>query len=138
MRKTRIADTLTERELLGRQNNRQIGDEKEAFVCEWMEKRGYAIVERNFRCRSGEIDIVAREDGYLVFIEVKYRHGTECGDPSEAVDRRKQQTISRVALFYMLRHGYTEDTPVRFDVVTVSGGDEVEIVLYRNAFEYCG
>ena len=121
-----------------RQNNRQIGDKKEEFVCEWLETQGYRIVERNFRCRSGEIDIVAREGAYLVFIEVKYRRGAECGDPSEAVDRRKQQTISRVALFYLLWHGYAEHTPVRFDVVSVSGTDTVEVKLYRNAFEYCG
>lgn len=121
-----------------RQNNRQIGDKKEKFVCEWLETQGYRIVERNFRCRSGEIDIVAREGAYLVFIEVKYRRGAECGDPSEAVDRRKQQTISRVALFYLLRHGYAENTPVRFDVVSVSGGSDMEVHLFRNAFEYCG
>ncbi len=121
-----------------RQNNRRIGDEKEVFVCEWLEKQGYRIVERNFRCRSGEIDIVAREGGYLVFIEVKYRRGAACGDPSEAVDHRKQQTISRVALFYLLRHGYAENTPVRFDVVSVSGGSDMEVHLCRNAFEYCG
>ena len=124
--------------ILRRRNNRQIGDEKEAFVCEWLEKQGYRIVERNFRCRSGEVDIVARENRYLVFIEVKYRKGAECGDPSEAVDYRKQQTISRVASFYLLRHGYTESTPVRFDVVSVSGTDKVGVMLYRNAFEYCG
>lgn len=121
-----------------RQNNRRIGDEKELFVCEWLEKQGYHIVERNFRCRSGEIDIVAREGAYLVFIEVKYRRGEVCGDPSEAVDHRKQQTISRVALFYLLRHGYAEHTPVRFDVVSVSGASDMEVHLCRSAFEYCG
>ena len=61
--------------ILRRQNNRQIGDKKEEFVCEWLGTQGYRIVERNFRCRSGEIDIVAREGAYLVFIEVKYRRG---------------------------------------------------------------
>ena len=121
-----------------KQNNRKIGAEKEAFVCKWLEKQGYSIVERNFRCRSGEVDIVARENRYLVFIEVKYRRGTKCGDPSEAVDYRKQQTISKVASFYLLRHGYTENIPVRFDVVSVSGTDTVGVMLYRNAFEYCG
>ena len=63
---------------------------------------------------------MAREGAYLVFIEAKYRRGAVCGDPSEAVDHRKQQTISRVALFYLLCHGYAEHTPVRFDVVAVS------------------
>ena len=121
-----------------RQNNRKIGDEKERFVCEWLERQGYRILERNFRCRIGEIDIVAREGGYLVFLEVKYRGGAGCGDPSEAVDWRKQRTISRVALFYLLRYGYGTDTPVRFDVVTASGENYFNIALIRNAFEFCG
>lgn len=118
-------------------NKRQIGADKEAFVCEWLERHGYRIVERNFRCRNGEIDIVAREGGYLVFIEVKYRsHGTN-GLPEEAVDARKQRVISRVALYYLCRYGYGESTPVRFDVVAVSGDTNDSVTLYQNAFEFC-
>ncbi len=119
-----------------KQNNRKIGDEKERFVCEWLEKEGYSILERNFRCRIGEIDIVAREGTYLVFLEVKYRSGISCGDPFEAVGYRKMRTISRVALFYLIRHGYTMDVPIRFDVVAVSGEKELQVTLCRNAFEY--
>ena len=118
-------------------NKRQIGADKEAFVCEWLERHGYRILERNFRCRNGEIDIVAREGGYLVFIEVKYRsHGTN-GLPEEAVDVRKQRVISRVALYYLCRHGYGESTPVRFDVAAVSGVTNDSVTLYQNAFEFC-
>ena len=118
-------------------NKRQIGADKEAFVCEWLERHGYRILERNFRCRNGEIDIVAREGGYLVFIEVKYRsHGTN-GLPEEAVDARKQRVISRVALYYLCRYGYGASTPVRFDVVAVSGDTNDSVTLYQNAFEFC-
>ena len=119
-------------------NRRQIGADKEAFVCKWLEQNGYQIVDRNFRCRTGEIDIVAREGGYLVFIEVKYRsHGTS-GLPEEAVDVRKQRVISRVALYYLRRFGYGETTPVRFDVVAVFKEDDLSVALYQNAFEFCG
>ena len=116
-------------------NRRRIGAEKERLVCEWLEKKGYQILERNFRCRMGEIDIVAREGGYLAFIEVKYRGDVSCGLPEEAVDRRKQKAISQTALFYLRRYRYAETTPVRFDVAAVSDG---AAVLYKNAFDFVG
>ena len=119
-------------------NKRQIGAEKEACVCEWLERNGYKILERNFRCRSGEIDIVAREGGYLVFLEVKYRSHQAQGLPEEAVDLRKQRIISRVALYYLRRYGYGESTPVRFDVVAGVGEDTFSVSLYQNAFDFCG
>ena len=119
-------------------NKRQIGADKESFVCEWLEGRGYKIVERNFRCRNGEIDIVAREGGYLVFLEVKYRSHDMNGLPEEAVDVRKQRVISRVALYYLCRYGYGESTPVRFDVVAVFGEKNFSVALYQNAFDFCG
>ena len=119
-------------------NKRQIGADKEAFVCEWLEKNGYQILARNFRCRIGEIDIVAREGGYLVFLEVKYRKQGGNGLPEEAVDWRKQRVISRVALYYLRRFGYGEATPVRFDVVALFGEQEFSVSLYQNAFEFCG
>lgn len=119
-------------------NKRQIGADKEAFVCEWLEAHGYIILERNFRCRNGEIDIVAREGGYLVFIEVKYRSRGASGLPEEAVDVRKQRVISRVALYYLRRFGYGETTPVRFDVAAVLGEKDLSVTLYQNAFDFCG
>ena len=119
-------------------NKRKIGADKEAFVCEWLERHGYKVLERNFRCRSGEIDIVARESGYLVFIEVKYRSRDTNGLPQEAVDARKQRVNSRVALYYLYRFGYGESTPVRFDVVALFGEKDFSVTLYQNAFEFCG
>lgn len=100
-----------------------------------MEKQGLFIKERNFRCRSGEIDLIAGDGRYLVFVEVKYRHSGENGWASAAVDRRKQRAVSRAAEFYLVRHGYREDTPCRFDVVAIDG-DRMEWI--PNAFDYCG
>lgn len=79
----------------------------------------------------GEIDIIAKDHGYLVFIEVKYRRDKSCGHPAEAVTPRKQRTISKVASYYLLTHGCGMDTPCRFDVAAVSG-DGVELI--KNAF----
>ena len=102
-----------------------------------MEQQGYEILEYNYRCRMGEIDIVARQGGYLVFVEVKNRRDGQTGDPLEAVDRAKQRRISRTAQYYCLTHGYGETPPCRFDVAAVLGTDG-EVRLVRNAFEFQG
>ena len=116
------------------QNRRQIGTEEEALAAEFLEGRGYRIVERNFRCRLGEIDLIARDGSVLVFIEVKYRKTGAYGDPAEAVDARKQARILRTARYYMTRYHISEDTPCRFDVVAVLGSN---VRLIRDAF-WCG
>ena len=67
-----------------------------------LKKKGYRILEANFRCRFGEIDLIARDGAYLVFIEVKYRSSLKDGDSLEAVNRRKQRKIIRVAEYYPL------------------------------------
>jgi putative endonuclease len=116
-------------------NKRAVGTAYEKRVGAYLKTQGYEILEYNFRCRSGEIDIVARDGKYLVFVEVKYRRTSSSGNPLEAVDHRKQRTISRTALFYLLKHGYNDTTPCRFDVASVLG-EEIEII--KNAFEFCG
>ena len=118
-------------------NKRQIGAGKELLVCEYLKKQGYEILEQNYRNRSGEIDIIARDKEYLVFIEVKYRSRGKCGNPAEAVDMRKQRVISKVALYYCMSKGLGLDIPMRFDVVAVKEeGTAEEIELLKNAFEY--
>lgn len=89
---------------------------------------------RNFRRRQGEIDIIARDRDYLVFIEVKYRRDEHEGDPAEAVDAASQARILRTARYYMTRYHISEDTPCRFDVVAVLGSN---VRLIRDAF-WCG
>lgn len=116
-------------------NKRELGETQEQRVADWMRQRGYTIVTNNFSCRFGEIDLIARKDEYLVFVEVKYRSNLKFGAPCEAVDFRKQKKISNVAAYYLKRYGYPADQSCRFDVVQVSPD---EIVLLENAFLYCG
>lgn len=113
-------------------NKREVGLRYEQKAAEFLEKQGYVIVEKNFRCRLGEIDLVGRSDGYLCFIEVKYRSGSEHGFPSEAVDYRKRKRIVRTALTYMHFNKLPVDTPCRFDIVVILND---EYSLIKNAFE---
>lgn len=114
-------------------NKRKIGNEYEDRAAKFLEHMGYEILERNFFCRQGEIDIIAREGGYLVFVEVKYRKNTGCGEPQEAVHPLKQYRIGRAALYYLVRNGFSAEYPCRFDVAAVAGN---KIRIYRNAFPY--
>ena len=116
-------------------NKRALGTAYEKRAGEYLEEKGYQILSYNFRCRFGEIDLIARDDPYLVFVEVKYRANGASGMPLEAVDRKKQRIISNVASYYCMTHGVREDMPVRFDVVAIMGE---EITHLRNAFEYQG
>lgn len=113
-----------------KQNNRKIGRNYEIAAAYYLEQSGYEILECNYRCKSGEIDLIAREGEYLVFCEVKYRKYGDKGNPFEAVNRKKQRTIIRCAQWYMLEHNL-KDIPCRFDVIGISGK---EIYLLRNAF----
>lgn len=96
-----------------------------------MADQGYVILEKNYRCRTGEIDLIAKEGGYLVFIEVKFRSSAKSGDPAEAVDVKKIRRITGAARYYLLTHGYGEATPCRFDVVAILCG---EVRLIKDAF----
>lgn len=115
-------------------NKRKIGTAYELRAAAYLKKNGYRILELNFRCRQGEIDLIARDGTYLVFIEVKYRSSLKDGDPLEAVDRRKQKKIIRVAEYYLCMHPEKADLPCRFDVIGIEGK---QIRLIRNAFD-CG
>ena len=116
-------------------NKRKIGANYEKLAGDYLVGQGYEILEYNFRCRMGEIDIVAKDGAYLVFVEVKYRSSSRTGNPLEAVDAGKQRIISKVAAYYCLTHGCGESQPCRFDVVAICGE---EYTLIKNAFEYAG
>jgi putative endonuclease len=96
-----------------------LGSYGEDVACEELEKRGYAIVTRRYRTEHGELDIIARHDRYLVFVEVKARQDGSFGDPEEAVTLRKQQKLVWMATDYLARNGLL-DVPCRFDVVGVN------------------
>lgn len=111
--------------------SREIGRRYEVYAASYLEKKGYRILERNFRCRQGEIDLIAQDGRYLVFVEVKYRRNKKYGEPAEAVDGKKQQKIRRTARYYLYHKGYSEQTPCRFDVVGISSE---KISIIQNAF----
>lgn len=116
------------------QNKRNVGSIYEKIAGMYLEEQGYVILEYNMQCKAGEIDIIAKEGEYLVFVEVKYRSTGSCGDPLEAVSVSKQKNISKCAVFYLKKHGLW-DMPIRFDVIGVLGE---QITLIRNAFPFCG
>ena len=113
-------------------NKRQLGSRYEQLAAAHFEKRGCIVLEKNYRCRQGEIDLICRDKQYLVFAEVKYRRSEAYGSPAEAVDCRKQKRIREAARYYMYSHRMGEDTPCRFDVVSILG-DRIEVI--ENAFQ---
>ncbi len=115
-------------------NKRKVGTEYEDMAAAYLEKQGYRIIERNFTCRTGEIDIIAEEKGFICFIEVKYRTRRGQGSALEAVTPLKMRKISRTAAYWMLRHQIPENAKCRFDVV---GIEPSGVTLVRNAFDYC-
>jgi putative endonuclease len=116
-------------------NLRREGAAAEDLAAGYLRSRGYAVIERNFHFgRKGEIDIIAREGGDLVFCEVKSRTSDAFGPPECAVTARKQQTIRRVAHAYLYLRGIWEQS-CRFDVVTIRrGADGPVLELFKNAF----
>lgn len=113
------------------ENKRRIGSEYEQRAEQYLMEKGYRILERNFRNRMGEIDIIASQKGVMVFCEVKYRTSSAFGSPLEAVDWRKQNQIRKVAQFYLMCHGRSEWTPCRFDVIAFEGENMTHV---ENAF----
>lgn len=104
----------------------QIGATAEERAADALLRRGYRIVERNYRCKVGELDIVAREGPTLVFVEVRSRRTGDFGSALEAVGWRKQKKVSRVAAHYIAVRRPRFET-ARFDVVAITG-DEVVVI----------
>jgi len=111
-----------------------LGRRGERDAERYLKRRGYRILDRNFRAAGAEIDLVAAEGGSLVFIEVKARRSVGSGTPQEAADDRKQRRIRRAAEIYIARER-AHDLPIRFDVVAIRiDGGEVQIELLKDAF----
>ena len=114
-----------------KQNNRAVGTAYEQIAGRFLEKKGFQILEYNYRCRAGEIDLIARDREYLVFCEVKYRRTKSAGSALEAVDTKKQKRLYRCAQQYVAAHKIP-DAAARFDVVAIEGN---EVCHIENAFE---
>lgn len=113
-----------------------LGARGEILAAEFLQKQGFRILFRNYRCRLGEIDLVAEKAGRIHFVEVKARSGRGFGDPAEAVDLKKQAKLLKLAAWF-LKERRLEDPRVSLDVVTVLApvGTKPEIKLIEGAFE---
>ncbi len=107
----------------------------ESAAEEMLKEKGMRLLERRYRCRGGELDLILADGRILVFAEVKTRATSFFGRPHEAVNREKRKRIARAALWYLVRTGQTERV-CRFDVVEVVGPvpDQFQIVHFEDAF----
>lgn len=97
---------------------KELGNKGEDWASRYLEENGYMILERNYRSRSGEIDIICSQGGSIIFVEVKTRRNISFGYPEEAITKTKQQHIRKAALAYMnaCNRPYNE---IRFDVIGI-------------------
>lgn len=109
------------------------GTEAETRAWHYLESRGLRLLQRNYRSRRGEIDLVLQDRDSLVFVEVRYRRESRFGSGAESVDRHKQSKLIACAQHYLQVHPQMARQPCRFDVVAVSGTDE-SVEWIRNAF----
>lgn len=111
------------------------GKRGEDLAAAYLEKAGYKIIERNYRCIFGEIDIVAKDGRTLVFVEVKSRRSDRFGIPQESITFRKQRKITQIAMNYIKERGFDQNE-ARFDVVSIRMSDvENKVEIIPNAFD---
>ncbi|MGA7160121.1 MAG: YraN family protein [Bacteroidota bacterium] len=115
-------------------STKEIGNSGERNAVSFLQHQGFVILERNYRSNHGEIDVVAMDGDNLVFVEVKFRHGTRFGSPEEAVTPAKQGLIRRTAEGYVQEKNLS-NIPCRFDVVAITAEKGMKkFVHYKNAF----
>lgn len=115
------------------ENSLLIGETCEEQAANFLKKRGYKILQRNFRTKFGELDIVAKEKDTVVFLEVKGRSNFSRGLPQEAINNFKRRKIAKCALLFLKKNNLT-DSKARFDVVSINT-NVGEVKLFKNAFE---
>lgn len=116
--------------------NKALGKRGEDAAAQYLVKRGYEILERNWTCFAGEADIIARDGDILVFAEVKTRSDERMGFPSEAVTREKRQRYEKIACAYVADHEFT-DMMMRFDVLGMLVIDEERFVVRHHINAFC-
>lgn len=113
-----------------------LGDQGEILACNYLRQAGYEILEKNFRCKVGEIDVVAKRKGKISFVEIKTRTSAAFGYPQEAVDKNKQKKLLKLAAWYLKKRKIADHSIV-FDVIAIcwEKGKEPTIRLIKDAFE---
>lgn len=111
----------------------ELGKEGENIACQYLEKKGYSIIERNWRYDRHEIDIIVENDNFIVFVEVKTRTSTQWGNPEDFISKSQMKRIVLAADFYLKE--YNIDKDARFDVISiVKSKDNSEIEHIDDAF----
>jgi len=111
-----------------------LGNRAEKLAYQFLKKQGLKLVQKNYHCRFGEIDIIMLDSDYLVFVEVRHRKSKQFGGALESVDDRKQRKLRHSAEHYLKRYKKT-DSPCRFDILCVNGDlNKPQIDWIRNAF----
>lgn len=110
----------------------KLGKESELNVCRFLEKQGLILIEQNFRCLCGEIDLIMQHDQEIVFIEVRTRGSQDFGSAIESITKNKQKRIIKSAVFYLQKRNLFDKVYCRFDVVGVAGN---QFEWIPNAFD---
>lgn len=113
-------------------NNKILGNFAEDKACLFLKQAGYQIIQRNFRTKLGEIDIIAKEKDDLCFVEVKARESDDYGEPEESIDKQKKRHIIKSALMF-INSEKIKFTTARFDVISVFTNGKIE--HFKDAFE---
>jgi len=123
--------------MLKKDKRHQLGQDSENFAVEFLQKNGYTIIQRNYRIRGGEIDIIAKENDTLVFIEVKSRTSTRYGHAIESLSHQQQKRLYKTAITYLHEHKM-KNQRARFDVVAIQKNQYpgTEIRLIKNALDF--
>ncbi len=116
-------------------NKIQLGKKGEELARKFLDKKGFNIVDHNFRCRYGEIDLILRKEKSFHFVEVKFRRTLEYGLPQESVNKKKQRKIQNVALLWLKKRHLPMETEIHFDVLAINqSGNGVEYEYIEDAF----
>ena len=119
---------------------RELGEVTESLACEYLESKDIKLLERNFNCRFGEIDLIMQDNDSLVFVEVRYRRSNNFGSGAESITASKQSKLIKTASAYLQRHAKLNKYPARFDVVSITGSidtddiNNIDFDWIKNAF----
>ncbi len=115
-------------------HNKSLGERGEDYASIFLKNSGYKIMKKNFRYKTGELDIIALEGETIVFVEVKTRSGSQFGEPEESIDNWKVNKIKKTAAYYLLINDF-ENIETRFDVISLRLlGDSMTINHIKDAF----
>lgn len=114
---------------------RKVGADAETLAVTYLEKKGLTLLTRNYHCRRGEIDLIMRDGNFLVFLEVRYRKNNHYGSAAESVTRQKQHRLLTTASYYLQNEKCNADTACRFDVISISGQQNLQIDWIKDAFQ---